>query len=50
MSFGLSCTPMYNWLEVDIVVLLACLLEHDAARVTAPTANEIEKRTKKTAI
>ena len=35
-------SPMYNWLKVDIVVLPACLLEHDAARVMAPTANEIE--------
>ena len=38
----IDMSPMYNWLKVDIVVLPACLLEHDAARVMAPTANEIE--------
>jgi len=33
---------MYNWLKFGRRVLLACLLKHDAARVTAPTADEIE--------
>jgi hypothetical protein len=42
MAFGLTCTPMYNWLKFGRRVLLACLLKHDTARVTAPTANEIE--------
>lgn len=42
MAFGLTCTPMYNWLKFGRRVLLACLLKHDAARVTTPTANDIE--------
>ena len=34
---------MYRIIGLKLTeVLLACLLEHDAARVTAPTANEIE--------